>query len=276
MMRLGVFARTFAGNTPAAVLDACRAAGFASAQYNMACSGVGALPETVTTAEADAVSAAARRSGVAIAALSATYNMIDPIVSRREAGRRSFAALAAQARHMGTSLLTVCSGSRDAQDQWRHHPDNDGRAAWADMCREFALLLDVAEAHDILIGVEPEPANVVRSARKARDLLDGFPGSRLRIVIDPANLLEDIPAEDRSRVIGEAFDLLGEAIALAHAKDRNEKGRVVPAGQGIVDWPGFLRGLRAAGFDGDLVAHGMAADEAPQVAAFLRQQLERL
>lgn len=275
-MRLGVFAKTFPGNTPDAVLDACRAAGFASAQYNMACSGIGALPETVTLAEAEAVSAARRRSGVAIAALSATYNMIDPILSRREAGRRSFAALAAQARRMGTGLLTICSGSRDAEDQWRYHPDNDGTAAWADMCREFALLLDVAESHDILIGVEPEPANVVRSARTARDLLDSFAGSRLRIVLDPANLLEAIPAEQRVRVMDEAFDLLGEAIALAHAKDRDEAGRVVPAGQGIVDWPGFLRGLRAAGFDGDLVAHGIAAAEAPEVAAFLAQQVERL
>ena len=275
-MRLGVFAKTFPGTTPQDTLSACRQAGFAAAQYNMACSGLGALPQSVSAVEADAVATAAARTGVAIAALSATYNMTDPVPERREAGRRSFAVLASQARRMGTGLLTVCSGSLDAHDQWRHHPGNAGAEAWADMLSEFALLLDVAETHGILIGVEPEPANVVSSARKAEELLKTFPGSRLRMVLDPANLLEGVAATDRAAVIDEAFDLLGDTVALAHAKHRDESGKVVPAGQGIVDWPHFLKGLRAAGFDGDLVAHGITPAEAPQVAAFLAAELERL
>lgn len=274
-MRLGVFAKTFPGSRPQEVLALCRAAGFASAQYNMACSGLGPLPATVTEAEADAIAAAAAQTGVAIAALSATYNMTDPVTSRREAGRRSFAAMAAQARRMDTRLLTVCSGSCDPDDQWRHHPENASPAAWAAMCREFEALLAVAEAHDVFIGVEPEPANVVSSAGKARELLNAFPGSRLRIVLDPANLLEGVAASDRAGVIDEAFDLLGDAVALAHAKDRDQSGKVVPAGQGIVDWPRFLKGLAAAGFVGDLVAHGITPVEAPQVAAFLAGELER-
>ena len=46
-------------------------------------------------------------------------------------------------------------------------------------------------------------------------------------------------------------------------------GGFATAGKGVVDFPHFIARLRAAGFDGDLVTHGLAAAEAPGVAAFL-------
>lgn len=74
----------------------------------------------------------------------------------------------------------------------------------------------------------------------------------------------------RRDVIARAVDLLADRIAMAHAKDRHADGSFATAGQGVVDFADFLARLRAAGFDGDLVTHGLAAAEAPGVAAFLR------
>ncbi len=56
---------------------------------------------------------------------------------------------------------------------------------------------------------------------------------------------------------------------MAHAKDRDPEGGFATAGQGVVDFPCFVDRLRHAGFDGDLVTHGLTAAEAPGVAAFL-------
>jgi sugar phosphate isomerase/epimerase len=64
-------------------------------------------------------------------------------------------------------------------------------------------------------------------------------------------------------------DLLADRIAMAHAKDRDASGRFATAGKGVVDFPHFLGRLRAAGFDGDLVTHGLAAAEAAGVARYL-------
>ena len=63
---------------------------------------------------------------------------------------------------------------------------------------------------------------------------------------------------------------------MAHAKDRDAIGRFGTAGQGVVDFAHFLSRLKAAGFDGDLVTHGLTAAEAPDVAAFLRRTLGSL
>lgn len=272
----GVFAKTFAGSDPLTVLRACRAAGFSAAQYNMACSGIGSLPEAVDAVIADAVAAAARETGVAVSAVSATYNMIDPYAERREAGRRSFEAIAAMAWRMGTGLVTVCSGSANAEDQWKAHPHNASAEAWTDMCGEFERLLRVADEHGVLIGVEPEQANVVSSADKAVALLKTFPGSAIRIVFDPANLIEHVEPLRVTAVLDEALALLTPSLALVHAKDRHGDGRVAVAGDGVVDWPHLLRGLKAAGYDGPLIAHGMNAAEAPRAASYLASILESL
>ena len=66
-MQLGIFAKTFPGNTPAAVLQAVRAAGYRVAQYNMACSGVDPMPDVIPEGAAEAVAAAAQAAGVQLA-----------------------------------------------------------------------------------------------------------------------------------------------------------------------------------------------------------------
>jgi sugar phosphate isomerase/epimerase len=274
-MKIGVFAKTFPGTDPDTVLAACRHAGYGAVQYNMACSGLGSLPAHIDAVDVAAVARAAEAHRIDIAAVSATYNMVDPDPVRRSDGRRAFAAIAAAAADMGTRLVTVCSGSLDPHDQWRHHPDNDGPDAWRAMCREFEAILAIADAHDVFVGVEPEPANVVGSAASAQRLQETFRGSRIRFVLDPANLLDGVAGDRRTAVLDDAFDRLGPAIALAHAKDRDEAGRVVPPGHGIVDWDRFIDGLRRAGFGGALVAHGFDAGDAPAVADFLARRRDR-
>lgn len=276
MMQAGIFAKTFPGSNPNQVLEACQSAGFNSVQYNMACSGLASLPGSIPTEIAHAVKSAAKFHDVQIAAVSATYNMIDPDLERRKSERRGFKTIAEHAAQIGTDLLTVCSGSMHPTDKWQHHPSNSNPGSWVEMCNEFEILLELADQYNIFIGVEPEQANVVSSAQKARRLLDEFAGSRIRIVLDPANILEDVPPDDQHKILDDALELLGPEIILAHAKDRAADSTIVPAGTGTVDWPYFLEGLKRVGFTGPLIAHGISSEEAPEVAKFLTRQIEQL
>jgi sugar phosphate isomerase/epimerase len=78
---------------------------------------------------------------------------------------------------------------------------------------------------------------------------------------------------DQDSLFAEACDRLGARIAMAHAKDRNAAGAVVPAGQGIIDFDGFFAQLARVGFGGPVVTHGLAAADAATVADFLRSKL---
>ena len=64
-MKLGIFAKTFDGTDPRAVLQSVAAAGYAGAQYNMACSGLPSRPDEIADGQAQAVADAARACSVA-------------------------------------------------------------------------------------------------------------------------------------------------------------------------------------------------------------------
>jgi len=275
-MRLGIFAKTFAGNDPASVLAASRAAGFGCVQYNMACSGLAAMPDALSAQDVAAVSAASKASGVAIAAVSGTYNMIHPDPALRAKGLARLEILLRKAQAMGTGMVTLCTGSRDAEDQWRHHPDNATPEAWRDLLEEMGKACALAEPLGIKLGIEPELANVVDKAPRARLLMDTLQSPALAIVLDPANLFEVASLPEQRDLLARSVDILADRIAMAHAKDRDSKGGFATAGKGVVDFPHFLGRLKAARFDGDLVTHGLAAAEAAGVAGYLSGVLERL
>ncbi|OYU39632.1 MAG: epimerase [Pseudorhodobacter sp. PARRP1] len=275
-MRLGIFAKTFAGSDPGTVLAASKAAGFACVQYNMACSGLAAMPDALSAQDVAAVTAASAAEGVAIAAVSGTYNMIHPDPSLRAKGLARLEILLRNARAMGTGMVTLCTGTRDPQDQWRHHPDNASPEAWADLLTEMGKACAIAEPLGIKLGIEPELANVVDTAPRARALIDTLQSPALAIVLDPANLFEVARLTEQRDLLSRAVDLLADRILMAHAKDRDGQGGFATAGKGVVDFPHFLGRLKAAGFDGDLVTHGLAADEASGVARYLSGVLAEL
>jgi sugar phosphate isomerase/epimerase len=131
----------------------------------------------------------------------------------------------------------------------------------------------IADRHDVELGIEPEHANVVDSAARAKRLLNELPSPRLKIVLDPANLFETATAVERGRIVGEAIDALADRIVMAHAKDRAAGGEFVTAGKGVIDYPHYLRCLGSIGFDGPLITHGLDASEAAAVASWLTAQL---
>ena len=268
-MQIGIFAKTFSVTGALPVLRAVKQAGYEVAQFNMACLGMPSMPEAITPAIADEIARASSVSGLAIAAISGTYNMIHPEPAVRAEGLARLATIIHAAPLMGTRLVTLCTGTRDAKDQWKHHPDNSSKEAWRDLLAEMGKAVALAEERDVDLGIEPELANVVSSAKQARRLIDELKSPRLRIVLDPANLFEVALPHESQSIIAQAVDLLGDRIVMTHAKDRRANGEFAAAGSGVIDFPHFVRCLRHAGFDGPLVTHGLSEQEAPGVAAFL-------
>ena len=275
-MQVGIFAKTFAGTQPATVMAAAAAAGYGGVQYNMACSGLAAMPLAIPPQHAQAIAQAATQTRQSIFAVSGTYNMIHPDPVVRTEGHRRLQVLAAAAVGMNTRLITLCTGSRNPHDQWTHHPDNVTPEAWRDLLASFEIAVGIADAHDVVLGVEPELANIVNSASAARRLINELQSDRIRIVLDPANLFERASPQDRRALVDQAVDLLADRIVMAHAKDRDATGAFATAGKGIIDFDHFLTTLHHAGFAGPVISHGLQADEAADVAAFLRQKLGAL
>jgi sugar phosphate isomerase/epimerase len=226
-MELGIFAKTFRRPDTQTTLEAVRALGLGCVQFNFECAGLSSMPEEVPSSTLAAIGAASRDTGVRLAALSGTFNMAHREPEVRKGGLLRLRVVTEAAAQLSIPLVTLCTGTRDRDNMWRAHPDNRSDQAWADLLETMEPALGTAAQAGVALAIEPEHANVVSNAGRARALLDALrAGDRLKVILDPANLwTADRPFHD---VLQEAFDLLGAELAIAHAKDRGriKKGRV--------------------------------------------------
>ena len=276
-MRLGIFAKTFSRPSLEGVFDAVVDHGLRDIQFNMSLAGLPSMPDEIDPVLADRVREAAAKRNIAVVAVSGTFNMIHPNPEVRRDGLRRLAVISGSCKRLGTSTITLCTGTRDPVDMWRRHPDNATPEAWRDMLATMQEALQTAEERGVTLAFEPEISNVVDSAEKGRRLLDEMRSPRLKVIMDAANLFDtEDPARRLSRseeILDEAFELLGGDLVLAHAKDVKESGGVVAAGKGDLDYDLYLRSLSEAGYGGPLVMHGLAEEEVGSSLAFLRRKL---
>lgn len=273
-MQPGVFAKTYAGGTLEQALDDARADGVPAIQLNLSLLGGPSLPDAIPPAEARRVREAVESRGLVAAAISGTWNMTHPDAAVRRDGNRRLRLLIESAPAMGVFVVTLCTGSRDPEDMWTFHRDNGSAEAWEALLDSLGSALAVAEEHRVTLAFEPEPANVVADARDARHLLDLCASPSLAVLVDGANLVQG-KLDRQGAILGEAFELLAGEIVLAHAKDVDSRGAIVPAGRGELDYDRYVGLLQEEGYEGPLVLHGLERTDVPAAARFLRDAIGR-
>ncbi|MGN7150792.1 sugar phosphate isomerase/epimerase family protein [Arthrobacter sp. SAFR-179] len=275
-MEVGIFAKTFEAAGIEENMAAVAAAGITAVQYNLSIAGIPTVPEKVDADTIERIKSAAAANNVRLAAISGTFNAAHPNPAVRNTGISRFVELVRVSVELGIPVITLCSGSRDAEDMWRHHPDNATPEAWADSRDSLTRLAALAEDAGIVVAVEPEHTNVVSTADLARKMLDEIGSPALKIVFDAANILdtEDLSDTTTVPVIEAALETLGPDIALAHAKELVPGRRALAPGQGALPWKSILNGLASAGYTGALIMHGLPESEVSSGVDFLRQQLE--
>jgi sugar phosphate isomerase/epimerase len=274
-MTPGIFAKTFARPSVDKVFAAVAKHHLRSVQFNFASAGLPSMPEVIDSALVDCIRKEAVERRIEIAAVSGTFNMIHPDPKQRRDGLRRLGVIAGACAGLGAETITLCTGTRDPENMWRGHSDNDSPEAWRDLHVTLTKALTTADKYGVTLGVEPETGNVISSAGKARQLLDEMKSPRLKIIMDPANLFYpgDIPRMEE--ILDEAFDLLGGDVVLAHAKELGADGHAssLTLGAGVLDWDRYLSLLGAAKFAGPLIMHGFEEKNAAASVKFMRDLL---
>jgi len=272
MASLGIMATTIARPTLEATLDVIADRGIRSVQFDLACAGTHTLPTHIDDALCDRVRRAFAARDLTMAALSGMFNMIHPDPRERAAGLAGLRTVLPACRALGASVVTLCTGTRDATNMWRRHPANDTPEAWADLIACMSDAVQAAEEHRVTLAFEPEVANVVDSAQQARRLLDEVGSPRLKVVMDPANIFHHGELPRMRPMLEDAFALLGADIALAHAKDLDHDGEAGhrPAGRGVLDYPLYLELLQRVGFTGAVILHGLAEEDVTSCLTYVR------
>lgn len=268
-MKLGIFNKVFKSETIEANLDAVAASGLASIQLNLETLGGEPMPASVPDVLCVRVRKALTARRIELAAVSGTWNIIHP--TEGSAGLSRLRVLANACAALGTSLITMCTGTRDDDYLWRAHRDNDTDAAWLEAVRAMASATQIAEEADVTLIFEPEVNNIVNTALKARRMLDEIASKHLKVVIDGANLFQTGQLAHMHEVLDEAFQLLGDDIHMAHAKDLERDGDAghQAAGTGVLDYGHYLQCLHRVGFEGSVILHSLEEARVPASRDFV-------
>jgi sugar phosphate isomerase/epimerase len=268
---LGIFSRTFDRPDLASVLDQVESHRFGLVHFSYASAGLGALPSDVSADQCRALRSQFVARNLRLAGASATFNTIHPDRQRRERETAAACQLIGLAPALGTSFVSISTGTRDPDDMWRGHVGNREPEAWRDLCATLGRLLVAARAAGVTLGVEPEQNNVVSSARLARRLLDEFHDEHLGIILDAANLLTLATADQQRDILAEAFDLLGPDIATVHAKDLGPVGSVA-AGLGLLDYPTLFELIARHGIEAPVIIHEVQEADVDRAREFVTAQ----
>ena len=274
-MEIGIFARTFEAPSLAGVLDAVASHDIRHIQLNTSCMGLSDMPDGLDAAACKKARQEIDDRNIKVVSLSATYNMIHPDPAARSRGMRRLAVLASRAAELGADLLTLCTGTRNPDNMWRDHPQNSSAEAWSDLLVAMEQAVALAEEYDVRLGIEPEVSNVVSSPGKARELMDAMRSNRITIVMDGANVFPRGTIHRQQEILDQAFDLLGDRIALAHAKDLSRDGEAghEAAGTGLLDYDYYLQLLHQSGYRGAVVLHSLTPEQVPGCVRFLQEKL---
>ena len=270
-MKIGIFAKTFNRPTIEELFQAIASYRIYSVQFNLSCAGIETLPGNVSSDQVQRILNSAQSATVELSAISGTFNMAHPDRGVRRDNLMKFEVLCEVTARLRIPVITLCTGTRDSANMWKWHSENDSKEAWEDMVRSMEAALVAAEKHDLSLAFEPEAENIVNSASRARKLLNELRNSRLRVVMDLANLVS--PGCNQKDVLDESFALIGDAIGIAHAKDRNKEFKACAPGKGILDFECYLRSLKQSGFAGPLIMHGFEEEDVAFAREFLHRSL---
>jgi sugar phosphate isomerase/epimerase len=172
-----------------------------------------------------------RSQNIEVSALGIFTNLIDPDEGERRENITYFERMMQIAAFNGIpTVSTECGfipGNRGVNaDEYEERFER--------LKTSLTILCDLGDRYEVDVALEPCVIDVVPSAKRTRDLINQIGSSRLKVLLDPANLIANSSEEDM-------FRYLSPHIAYFHGKDRkvnDAKGRLV--GDGDIDWPLFL------------------------------------
>ena len=195
-LALGIMTRHVERDSLAEVAAAIAGYGLTAVQLTLESAGLEPIPARLDRSTAQRIGTTLRDAGLTVAAVSGTFNVLDPDRARRRDYLDRFARLCDALPWLGASVVTTCTGTRDPHSMWapascQRRAGGLGRASRAD----GHTMVGMAARAGVTMAFEPETANVASSPAKAQRLLETINSPHLGITLDPANFFRpaDLP-----------------------------------------------------------------------------------
>ncbi|MGJ3243320.1 MAG: sugar phosphate isomerase/epimerase family protein [Opitutales bacterium] len=205
-------------------------------------------------------------------------NPISPDADTREAGITAIARGLELAEKIGANCCVALAGS--LSEAWAApHRDHFRPETIDRIVGTVREIIDRVKPVRTAFGIEAMPWVPPESPERYVEILEKVDRDAAACHLDPVNITTSpVLAANSAAFIDRCFDLLGDKIVSAHAKDIRLSGELTvhlsecAPGEGWLDYPQYLRRLNALDRDVPLmIEHLKTADEYDAAEAHIRQ-----
>lgn len=216
------------------------------------------------------------KHGIKIVGVFGYVNLVDPVEERRKKGLDRLEFLLQNWKRLGCPYVCTETGTLNRESQWSISPENATEGAYLQCRAALEKLAKTAEKAGAVVAIEPYWQNIIDSIDRAERLFREVKSPGLRLIMDPCNYFrkEDLPR--MKPMLEDMFRRLGSQIVVAHAKDVKAAatGTALPAaGQGVLDYPLFLRLLAELDREMYLVVEHLTIKDVARARDFVLSQM---
>ena len=171
----------------------------------------------------------------------------DP-VRKEENYKRRIRSIETAAR-LGLKFVVSHTGGKNPRAANSPHRDNWTKAVWDESVAAMKRLVNDTPGYPVDLAVEAlNPTNINNPIAHVR-LKEDVGSDRIKVCLDPQNMLSPRNYYRNTELINRCFDLLGEDVCYAHCKDVKWENEMLPKmswvilGEGEVDYATYLKRL---------------------------------
>jgi sugar phosphate isomerase/epimerase len=153
------------------------------------------------------------------------------------------------AERVGVKNIVMHTGGADPQNQDRPHPKNWSRALWEEAVANTKKIIAATPGSKINLGFEAVNSHNNNTPQSHMRLKEDVGSDRVKVTLDPTNMFHPGVYFRSTELLNTCFELLGEDIVCAHAKDISWTSMVpglaegIILGEGVMDYGVYLTHL---------------------------------
>lgn len=240
-------------------------------------------PHTTTQAEARRVRDLLEGEGVRLFQTTGYWqNLVTSSEAARAESVKTLQAALRLAGWLGARGIDTGPGSMNPDGPWYPHPDNWKPEAKAQLIKSLKECAPAAEDAGVFLSLESHQLVTLESPEVTLEVLDAVGSRWVRCDYDSANWITLKEVFDTGAALNRYFDLLGEYIVSAHAKDIWVENKLALhlqdgcPGRGRMDFRTLFMRIEALSPDYPVIVEGAQTEELEMVSALFHSLADEL
>ena len=208
-------------------------------------------------------------------------NIIDPDPAKRRESQKHVARAIEAADRIGLKFILTHTGGRSPINKDRPHKDNWTKETWNMSVNAVKQILKDTAGCKVDLAFEAVNSSNNNTPKSHVRLKQDVGDDRVKVTLDPANMLHAGVFYRTTELINECFDLLGEDILYAHGKDKKWEAMMpsiesVSVGEGTMDYELYLARLSRMNYPRILYIEHLPMEQYPPSKKFVEEAAARI